>query len=149
LRGPGLLVTVGDRVVRAQAHPPHVSLDGEPASVTPIGDDHLLVHWRGRGFRLEPDQPLSLEQASAIGSHGQGRGAGALVAPMPGRIVKLDVELGQHVDANQPLVVLEAMKMEHVVETPRPGTVQRIHVAVGDQVPAGALLLELEADQPA
>jgi biotin carboxyl carrier protein len=62
---------------------------------------------------------------------------------MPGRIVKVSVEAGQQVSQNQPLVVLEAMKMEHVVEAPHAGVVTELCVAVGQQVPGGAQLLVL------
>jgi 3-methylcrotonyl-CoA carboxylase alpha subunit len=66
--------------------------------------------------------------------------AGGLVAPMPGKVVKVLVEAGQAVDAGSPLLVLEAMKMEHTVRAADAGTVQAIHVAVGDQVDADRLL---------
>jgi biotin carboxyl carrier protein len=63
---------------------------------------------------------------------------------MPGRIVKIMVHEGEQVRPNQPLVVLEAMKMEHVVEAPHAGVVNKLCVEVGQQVTAGALLLQLE-----
>ncbi|HSD88006.1 MAG TPA: biotin carboxylase N-terminal domain-containing protein [Kofleriaceae bacterium] len=66
--------------------------------------------------------------------------AGGLIAPMPGKVVKVLVETGQAVDAGSPLLVLEAMKMEHTVRAADAGTVQAIHVAVGDQVDADRLL---------
>jgi len=66
--------------------------------------------------------------------------AGGLVAPMPGKVVKVLVEAGQEVAAGAPLVVLEAMKMEHTVRAPEPGIVRALHVAVGDQVEADRLL---------
>jgi 3-methylcrotonyl-CoA carboxylase alpha subunit len=66
--------------------------------------------------------------------------AGGLVAPMPGRIVKILVEVGQEVSAGAPLVVLEAMKMEHTVRATAAGRVQAIHASVGQQVDADHLL---------
>jgi biotin carboxyl carrier protein len=62
---------------------------------------------------------------------------------MPGRVVKITVVDGQHVSQNQPLVVLEAMKMEHVVEAPHAGVVTEVCVQVGQQVPSGARLLTI------
>jgi 3-methylcrotonyl-CoA carboxylase alpha subunit len=62
---------------------------------------------------------------------------------MPARVVKIAVAEGDHVSQNQPLVVLEAMKMEHVVEAPHAGMVTEICVKVGDQVATGARLLTL------
>jgi acetyl/propionyl-CoA carboxylase alpha subunit len=66
--------------------------------------------------------------------------AGGLVAPMPGRIVKILVEVGQEVSPGTPLVVLEAMKMEHTVRAAAAGRVQAIHASVGQQVDADHLL---------
>jgi acetyl/propionyl-CoA carboxylase alpha subunit len=66
--------------------------------------------------------------------------AGGLVAPMPGRIVKILVEVGQDVSPGTPLVVLEAMKMEHTVRAAAAGRVQAIHASVGQQVDADHLL---------
>jgi biotin carboxyl carrier protein len=70
--------------------------------------------------------------------------ADSLVAPMPGRVVKIAVETGQQVVQNQPLVVLEAMKMEHVVEAPHAGVVMEVCVQPGDLVTAGSRLVRLE-----
>jgi propionyl-CoA carboxylase alpha chain len=65
---------------------------------------------------------------------------GGLVAPMPGRIVKILVEIGQEVAAGAALVVLEAMKMEHTVRATTAGRVQAIHASVGQQVDTDHLL---------
>jgi biotin carboxyl carrier protein len=62
---------------------------------------------------------------------------------MPGRVVRVAVGDGERVEAHQPLVVLEAMKMEHVVEAPHAGAVAELCVREGDQVAAGARLLTL------
>jgi len=70
--------------------------------------------------------------------------AGSLVAPMPGSILRVLVETGQQVAPGQPLVVLEAMKMEHQVVAPSGGTVTRVLVAPGNQVSTGQALLVLE-----
>ena len=66
--------------------------------------------------------------------------AGGLVAPMPGKVVKVLVTVGQEVAAGAALVVLEAMKMEHTVRALEAGTVSELHVAVGDQVEGERLL---------
>jgi propionyl-CoA carboxylase alpha chain len=70
---------------------------------------------------------------------------GGLVAPMPGKVVKVLVDAGQEVAAGAPLVVLEAMKMEHTVRATSPGIVRAIHVAVGEQVDADRLLAVVTA----
>ena len=63
---------------------------------------------------------------------------------MPGTLVKVLVEAGQAVTAQQPLVVLEAMKMEHVVVAPYDGLVQQVCYAAGALVAKGAVLVELD-----
>ena len=65
---------------------------------------------------------------------------GGLVAPMPGKVVKVLVAEGDAVAAGAALVVLEAMKMEHTVRTTEAGTVTALHVVVGDQVDTDRLL---------
>jgi propionyl-CoA carboxylase alpha chain len=70
--------------------------------------------------------------------------AGALVAPMPGTVVRVGIEPGQQVEAGQPLVWLEAMKMEHAVAAPAAGVVADVGVVVGQQVDQGTTLAVLE-----
>jgi biotin carboxyl carrier protein len=67
-----------------------------------------------------------------------------VAAPMPGKVVRLLVQPGQKVGARQPLVVVEAMKMENELRAVRPGVVAEIHVKEGASVDAGALLLVLQ-----
>ncbi len=75
---------------------------------------------------------------------GSGHAAGALVAPMPGTVVRVEVEAGSSVAAGQVLVVLEAMKMEHAVRAPLDGVVERVAVTAGQQVESEALLAVVE-----
>jgi propionyl-CoA carboxylase alpha chain len=82
-------------------------------------------------FRVEPRFP-DLDAAHS---------AGSLVAPMPGAVVRVLVDAGAEVEAGQPLVVLEAMKMEHTVASPATGTVSEVKVQPGQQVEAGAVLV--------
>ena len=77
------------------------------------------------------------EQASAD--------AGSLLAPMPGRIVATLVAAGTQVKRGTPLVVLEAMKMEHTLQAPADGTVKGYRAKTGDQVGDGAVLVDFEA----
>ena len=69
---------------------------------------------------------------------------GRLTAPMPGKIVALLVKPGQIVKKGQPLLIMEAMKMEHTIAAPMDGAVKEIMYAVGDQVTDGAQLLMFE-----
>src|SRR5713226_8933310 len=104
--------------------------------------------WRPTG----PIAASFIGMVRRIGFNGRRRGvhagAGRLTAPMPGRVVKIAVTAGQSVGQNQPLITLEAMKMEHVIEAPHPGVVAEIHVQVGEQVPSGAQLLTLGTVPP-
>jgi 3-methylcrotonyl-CoA carboxylase alpha subunit len=69
---------------------------------------------------------------------------GSLAAPMPGKIIAVLVQKGARVDKGAPLVILEAMKMEHTITSPRAGTVAEIRFAAGEQVDEGVDLLILE-----
>ena len=115
-------------------------VDGEPAFVRPAAGGRIVdtVTWHGRSHRLRLAGPPSPE---ALGPESDE--ADALSAPMPGRIVRLHVAEGDHVGATDPLLVLEAMKMEHVIAATAPGRVARVFVAVGDQVGRGEPLIEL------
>jgi len=88
-------------------------------------------------FRIDPRFP-DLDAAHS---------AGSLVAPMPGAVVRVLVETGAAVEAGQPLVVLEAMKMEHTVAAPVSGTVGEIRVHAGQQVEAGAVLVVMTEEE--
>lgn len=68
---------------------------------------------------------------------------GGLVAPMPGKVVAVLVAAGDKVARGQPLVVMEAMKMEHTITAPADGEVAEIRHAVGEQVVEGAALIAL------
>jgi acetyl/propionyl-CoA carboxylase alpha subunit len=76
--------------------------------------------------------------------HGATAAESAVTAPMPGTVIRVEVEPGETVTARQALVVLEAMKMEIPVHSPFAGTVTAVHVAQGEQVAGGTVLVELE-----
>jgi len=67
-------------------------------------------------------------------------------SPLPGKIIDLRVKAGDRVSKGQPLLVLEAMKMEHTLAAPADGTVKTVRYAVGEQVAEGAELVEFEED---
>jgi len=69
--------------------------------------------------------------------------AGRLTAPMPGRVVQLLVAAGDRVRRGQPMMIVEAMKMEHTIAAPSDGTVAAVHYAPGDLVEEGAELIAL------
>ncbi|WP_134740437.1 biotin carboxylase N-terminal domain-containing protein [Nocardioides sp. 503] len=75
--------------------------------------------------------------------------SGSLLAPMPGTVVRVAVEPGASVATGDPVLVLEAMKMQHTVSAPHDGTVTEIHVQPGTQVAAGEVLAVVETGEEA
>lgn len=99
--------------------------------------DHMSLIDAGREWRF---RWRTTHEAAA----GQGQHGGSLVAPMPGKIIAVNVNEGDAVNADEALVVMEAMKMEITLRAPAAGTVASIRHAVGDQVEADTLLIELD-----
>ncbi len=92
-----------------------------------------------------PDGPVVLAVHDPLEeAGGDEEAAGHLTAPMPGRIIEIHVAAGDDVVRGTPLLVLEAMKMEHTITAPVDGTVTCVRYAVGDLVEEGSDLLELE-----
>ena len=100
----------------------------------------LDLFFRGTHYRLELHDPVLHEIET------EARG-GSLAAPMPGKIIAVLTQSGAKVDKGTPLVILEAMKMEHTVIAPCKGTVKEIHYKVGEQVVEGVELLGFEPQQ--
>ena len=86
---------------------------------------------------------LSLWRDDGTGHHSAADGA--ILAPMPGKVIALDVAEGDSVAAGQRLMVLEAMKMEHALTAPFDGTVRDLSASVGGQVEVEAMLARIEA----
>ena len=106
------------------------------ARVTVVGD---------RVYVLSEGMLFTFVEQPRFPEHAHQAVKGGLVAPMPGKVVKVLVTEGQEVAAGAPLVVLEAMKMEHTVRSAEAGTVRALHVAVGDQVDSDHLLAVVTA----
>ena len=103
---------------------------------------HFDVMLGGDTFRFDMVDPLEAAEAGDAGSD-------TLSAPLPGRIAAVLCKTGDAVTAGQPLVILEAMKMEHRLVAPAAGIVADLAVAPGDQVEDGRLLLRLQTpDNP-
>ncbi|MBB5216512.1 biotin carboxylase N-terminal domain-containing protein [Parapusillimonas granuli] len=100
--------------------------------------DRIHVHADGALTVLEHHDPLahSVDESSDQG--------GSLTAPMPGKIISIAVKPGDTVKAGDALLVMEAMKMEHTIQSPKDGTVREVFFALGDQVGDGAELLALD-----
>lgn len=96
----------------------------------------------GQNLALEVFDAKALRRAGGAG--GLGAGSGEIKAPMPGRIVKVEVSEGDEVTEGQGLVVVEAMKMENEYKSPLNGVVKTVAVKEGDTVEAGTLLILVE-----
>ena len=144
-----------------------VSVDGEP-----LGSSVRLLEARPDGVTLEldgvrrsyavhrvdggtraevyvdgPDGSSSLREVPWFTDPADTVAAGSLLAPMPGSVLRVLAEPGAEVAAGQPLIVLEAMKMEHTVAAPADGTLTEVPVRPGDQVTSGQLLAVLTTDE--
>jgi len=102
----------------------------------PSPEDGIIVTDRGQDYTFSPDAPRSRAGASAAD--------GAILAPMPGKVIALDVADGDQVSAGQRLMVLEAMKMEHALTAPFDGTVTGLEASTGGQVQVEAVLCVVE-----
>ena len=108
------------------------------------GAVHLDVDGRSVAFRIAAPPDVD-RAAKAAASHAVGAGIAEVHAPMPGAVIAIHVAVGDLVDGGDPIVTLEAMKMEHGVPSPRAGRVGELRVGVGDQVTRGQILATVEA----
>ena len=106
------------------------------ATVVRHGDD-LTILCGGAGHRLVLDDPAARAGLQEVKS-------GSLTAPMPGKVVAINVKPGDAVKRGATLMVLVAMKMEHAVIAPTDGTVAKVRYDVGEQVEEGAVLVSFE-----
>ena len=154
-----LVVDIDGEGVRLEGEPVQAHLAdvaGTPVRLVTIGEEvHRVIARRhperGRytlwldGFRYEvealDERTRTIRELSRAASGPAG--PAPLVAPMPGLIVRVNVQEGDTVSAGQGLVVMEAMKMENELRSTAAGTVQRILVAPGTAVEKGAVLVEL------
>jgi 3-methylcrotonyl-CoA carboxylase alpha subunit len=100
--------------------------------------DLFHVFTGGRHFTLAYNDPMA--HAGEVET-----GGGRLTAPMPGKVVAVLASNGQEVKKGAPLVIMEAMKMEHTISAPADGVVEEVLYQVGDQVADGAPLLAFKA----
>jgi biotin carboxyl carrier protein len=138
-----------------------VTLDGQPVAVdaVEIAPNILSILLEGQSFEISvtpsPDGKLKLQTGSQEFTaevinprawsgrrHGsvEAEGRQQVVAPMPGKVVRLLVKAGDHVEAGQDLLVVEAMKMQNEIRSPKSGTVERVLAREGQPVNAGEIL---------
>lgn len=118
-------------------------LDGYRRKAVWLRCGQELLVFMGNG----PPHRFELAHAAA-GAARREEGRGHLASPMPGRIAALLAAPGDRVEANQPLLVLEAMKMEHLLRAPKNGVLKTFKVKLGDQVGEGTELALFETEPP-
>ena len=122
-------------------------LDGEAVTISydprqgGEGADDVLVAQGGQVWRLTPWR--------AAGAAGADASDGAILSPMPGRVIAVAVAAGEAVTKGQKLLTLEAMKMEHSLTAPFDGTVAQLNAREGGQVSEGTLLVKIEKGEGA
>lgn len=133
--------------------------DGSVQLVSATPDQVVLADGNGvdRGFtvaRYGQDVyvdsaigPVHLVALSRFPEPGSAVEQGSLVAPMPGNVIRLGAEVGDTVSAGQPLIWLEAMKMEHTISAPTDGVLTQLNVHTGQQVDVGAVLARVEGPE--
>ena len=123
----------------------------DPAGAAPevlvngaMGEKVAFVDVAGRSvaFRLAP--PPDVDRAVRAAAAHHGGGIAEVVAPMPGGIITVHRRAGDTVEAGDPIVTLEAMKMEHIVAAPLPGTLTEVTARPGQQVARGQVLATVE-----
>ncbi len=121
-----------------------------------VMDDQVSLcrgdHWghaairHGARVTVFGEETLTFDVVDPLDRGGAMAGGDTVLAPMPGLVRDVAIEAGQQVSEGDRLVVLEAMKMEHVLRAPRDGVVASVAVTPGDQVSAGVLMVALEEE---
>jgi biotin carboxyl carrier protein len=151
-------LTGGDATVDGTTERAHLAeVEGTPVRLITIGGvQHRVVARRdgakgkyalwidGWRFEAEALDERTRTIRDLTAANAAASGPAPVIAPMPGLIVRLHVQLGDQVQAGQPVVVMEAMKMENELRAPAAGTIKSIHAQPGKAVEKGTLLVELE-----
>jgi len=122
-------------VVQVNGETFQVSILGQPAQAAPSAAPRAAA---GPSPAAAPPPPKAAPKPVASA------GGGAVTAPMPGTVLKILVNPGNEVTAGQPVMIIEAMKMENEIKANRSGKVSQILVSAGDNVAAGAPLMNIE-----
>lgn len=117
------------------------TIDGIKSSVSATLENNTITLYTHQGAVV-----INNIQAD-LGDHGDDENHGGLLAPMNGTMVSILVKSGDTVTKNQPLVIMEAMKMEHTIRAPADGVIDNIFYAEGDMVDGGAELLEFSVTE--
>ncbi len=137
----GLVLADDESVQLISASPQQVVLaDGDDVGYT------FEVARYGQDVYIDsPHGPVHLVALPRFPEPGSAVEQGSLVAPMPGNVIRIGAQVGDSVVAGQPLVWLEAMKMEHTITAPSDGVLAQLNVKTGEQVEVGAVLARVDA----
>lgn len=136
------LVSVDGREQRVRRLP------GPPGCVVlATEDDRVIPFWIAEGRVLSDGEAWPVQPAARGGGGGAASHDDGLEAPMPGTVLQVRASVGDVVEADQVLLVIEAMKMEHAIRAPRAGTITALPFAIGDRISAGDRLAELESSE--
>ena len=123
-----------------QSYFPHTRL--EATLISDPDSNALTLFQQGRQYRLQLAIPKWAEKALGMKDT-----AHSVLAPMPCKVLRVEVEAGQEVKKNQALVVIESMKMETVIRSPQDGKVSRVVHKAGDVCKGGTVLVEFEGEE--
>jgi len=115
-----------------ELHECHVSKAAEGFEVSLHGSNHVIKIVDPKRLRSGQD------------THGHSHGMAEITAPMAGKVVKVQIDVGASVEKGSGIVVVEAMKMQNEMKSPRAGVVVSIHVKTGDTVNTGDVLAVVE-----
>ncbi|HXQ62653.1 MAG TPA: biotin carboxylase N-terminal domain-containing protein [Acidimicrobiales bacterium] len=121
--------------------------DGAILSIAGVLKRYSVDRFGASSWVDGPDGSSAFTELPRFSPPGSQLAVGALVAPLPGTVVKVAVAPGDRVQAGDTLVAIEAMKMEHEVKATAGGTVAEVHVAAGEQVESGRLLVVIAPDE--
>jgi len=136
VNGPASLRLAADGVARSVASVGAAA--GDSAAVRVDGVVHVDVDGRSVAFTVA--SPPDVDRAVRAAAQAHGGGPVDLVAPMPGQVIAINAAAGDTVRGGDPVVTLEAMKMEHAVTAPIDGRLAEVLVSLGDQVARGQIL---------
>jgi len=126
----------------------HILKDSNPYKVEIVSANFLskkyTIKVNNNTYEVAISNPLDLLIQSMGIERGRTKVVNAIKAPMPGLILEISVCVGQEVKENDPLLILEAMKMENSFLSPRDGIIKSIAVSIGNAVDKGQLLIEFE-----
>jgi|SRR5437867_2862928 len=127
----------GSYVLISNGHVFDCRVEGNPESGRPIEVIVSTAH-----YSITLTDPKRLRGAMSVSAHGDG--AVQIIAPMPGKVVRLLVEVGAKVQAEQGILTVEAMKMQNEMKSPKAGMIVAINVQAGATVNAGDVLAVIE-----